>query len=193
MNTKYAYHTALGDRYEEFPATDRVEHALGVAFVHDLAGGIPEEMVNGADVFYADVPWAAGYEKFASRAGVPQKLKYRDFVGKLGKEIRLVGKPAAIVTGKHAVRQFAPDATAEVSLNGDNAVACLWRITPWAGRITTEMLIKTLAKRFNCVGDFCCGYGRSGRIFVQNGKTFIMSDLNAACIGHIKHNIRHWQ
>jgi len=185
------YHSALGDKMTHWPRLDRFQGIHGVAFQADLNHGIPIAMYE-ADVWYSDLPWRDGYTKFADRAGIKQAMPYTELLERIGKEIRDIGRPTVLITGKHAVRYLKPETTAEVTLNGGSAVACLWNRRSWPGAVDTVALLKYLASEYQCVGDFCCGYGRAGRIFVQAGKRYVMSDLNPECVGYIAVHEGEW-
>ena len=185
------YHTALAGDYQRWPAVSRYECATGVAFQHDLADGLPAEF-DQADVLYADLPWRQGWDKFAERAGASQRGGYNDAMRRIGALLRSFGKPAVMVTGKHALPFLKPDGAAPVRLNGAGAVACLWGVPSWQAAIDASDLLHDLAGRFRCVGDPCCGYGRAGRVFAQRGGRFVLSDLNAECIGYIAAHAPRW-
>jgi hypothetical protein len=51
---------------------------------------------------------------------------------------------------------------------------------------STDDLLHYVARYHSCIGDFCCGYGQSARIFRSEGKQFVCSDFNASCIGFIR-------
>lgn len=158
----------------------------GIAFVHDMANGWPEAM-NKADVIYADIPWMHGYLKFYERAGRQAKTNYIGFLKNVGMMLRRIDIPAVIITGKHAIHYLAPFEYMPIRLNGDPSNACLWRITPdqFDNPKTEYDILNQLVKFYRCIGDPFCGYGRSGRVFAQAGRRFIMSDLNPWCIGYI--------
>lgn len=185
------YHTALGNLTDQWPPLARHVGKAGVTFRHDLLDGVPIEM-QAADVWYADLPWRDGFKKFAKRAGVEQKGAYGDLLALLARAVRESGKPTCIVTGRHAVASLKPAHVAAVSLNGGAAVACLWNIKPWAVVYDTTVLLKRFAQEYGTVADFCCGYGRAGRVFAQAGKRYIMSDFDAKCIGYIAAHEGEW-
>jgi hypothetical protein len=186
-----AYHSALAGARQRWPAVSRFECAHGVAFQHDIALGLPAEMQT-ADVWYADLPWQQGWHKFAAFAGVDQRTRYQDAMRAVGSAARAAGVPVVMVTGKHAVDLLQPLATASVVLNGGDAVACLWRLEPWRRKRDTVEVLESLAAQHRRVGDFCCGYGRAGRIFAARGRQFVLSDLNAECIGYIAAHAAQW-
>lgn len=185
------YHTALGNQPQSGVATLFYEGRRGIVFQADLSDGIPPQM-HDADVWYADLPWRAGYQKFAERAGVAPRMPFADFMEFLGGMIAAGGVPAVMVTGKHAVRHLRPPAVADAKLNGSAAVACLWGLPAWDGSRDAEVILRELAKEYECVGDFCCGYGRSGVAFSRAGKRYVLSDLSAYCVGEIASQEPSW-
>lgn len=184
------YYSALGKEEDAEPKC-WYECDSGTAHVHDLSAGIPAAMYK-ASVWYADLPWRAGFEKFGDRAGKPQSLEFSTLMGKINRLILAAEKPAVMVTGRHAKAFFNPDAVSPCILNGSDAIAMLWKIRPFKGKPTGEQILANLALEFSTVGDFCCGYGTSGRIFKQAGRSFVLSDLSAKCIGHIAAHEKDW-
>lgn len=67
--SKRPYHTALmgGTMYDREPI-ERVEFPDGVAMRHNLWEPLPQEF-DQCDVWYAEPPWRAGYDRFNERAG----------------------------------------------------------------------------------------------------------------------------
>ena len=184
------YHSALGEP-GRWPRLTAFAGKYGVAYQADLNLGIPVVMLK-ADVWYSDLPWRDGYAKFGDRAGIEQAMPYGELIARIGEEAQAFGKPVCFITGKHAVKLLQPQAVAQATLNGGSAVACLWGMPAWEGVRDAEEIIKGLATKHECVGDFCCGYGRAGRIFAQAGKQYIMSDLNPECIGYIAKHEGEW-
>ena len=55
------------------------------------------------------------------------------------------------------------------------------------------MIMRSLAIRFNYVGDFCAGYGNTCRIFKEHGKSFIASDINPKCVYYIAKTLMNYE
>jgi len=185
------YHTALRSDNNRWPRLDRFKGIYGIAFQADINNGIPIAM-HEADVWYSDIPWRDGYKKFSDRAGIEQIRPYTELLERLGREIMEISRPTVLITGKHAVRYLLPESTVKVILNGSSAVACLWGRFSFNGMLNTVDILKSLACEYQCIGDFCCGYGRAGKIFAQAGKRYVMSDLNPECVGYIAAHERGW-
>jgi hypothetical protein len=178
------YHTALGEYSPCSSGMDFYAGRRGIVFRADLSEGIPPPMYE-ADVWYADLPWRDGYQRFADRAGVIQRLPFDAMMKLLGELISNASKPAVMVTGKHAVRHLKPRQVAQTKLNGAIAVACLWGVPQWDGVRDARDILDSLSQEYGCVGDFCCGYGRSGLAFSRAGKRYVLSDFNPTCVGEI--------
>lgn len=193
------YHSALAPPLEAKPITEHVEIGESLAFTHDLRHGLPI-VYAACDVFYTDLPWRDGFLVFEARAGaVKAKLegrpstltvsketpRYEGFLQNVAAIVESVKQPVVLVTGKHALRGLPrPEHLYNTYLNGASAVALVYR-TELKSYGNEFEILRELAQRFNCVGDFCCGYGRTGRVFKEAGKRFVMSDFNPACIGRI--------
>jgi len=157
----------------------------GIALQADIVDGIPVEM-RTADVIYADPPWRAGYEEFALRAGSRVRVDYNQFLKNMRDEVLALDVPTILTAGRVMARVLMPDCEAKITLNGDECIACIWKMSPWDGVKDAEDVIRGLAESgFDRIGDFCCGYGRSGRIFSEHEKGYVMSDINPHCIGYI--------
>lgn len=188
------YHSAM--RATEYTSEKRQSYTglHGCAFAWDIAKGIPEQMAGEqVDVIYTEPPWRQGYELFMKRAEAPELMPWRGLICLLGKEVRRIGKPTAIVTTKTAVAALSPDRVMRCNLNGfPDAVLCEWGDINLEADLTNEEVITRLAQRFRCVGDPCCGYGYAGQIFVRHGKRFVLSDVNPYCVGFIASKSDSW-
>lgn len=192
------YHSALG-RYSyqaETPSYNPAEFPHGEVHYYDVTSGLAKMgFIEKADVIYSDLPWRNGYHKFYKRSGLIPRLNYHDFLGYIGMQLLVLGKPAVIVSGDHArIPLTFYDTSIATRLNGAKARAYLWKIKPdvLEGCADSVEIIHRLADGYNCVGDFCCGYGRAGRIFAEHGCRFVLSDINADCIGYITENAGQW-
>ena len=179
-----SYHTALGNQSQPGEAMTFYAGRRGIVFQADLSDGIPIPMYE-ADVWYSDLPWQAGYKKFADRAGIAPRMSFQELMGFIGGLIANSGMPSVMVTGKHAVKHLRPSAVSKATLNGSDAVACLWGIEQWNGTRDAQAILQLLADKYECVGDFCCGYGRSGLEFSRASKRYVMSDLSPYCVGQV--------
>ena len=181
-----AYHTALKSERISAAQRTRVEMPAGVAFVHDLLRGpLPDEYA-ACDVFYADLPWPAGFAEFERRAGLAPGRSYGEFMAAVSRIINTVPRPILLTAGKLALRHLPkPAAIVSSKLNGAACLVMTYHLGIVPDCADTVALLEWLAERFQCIGDFCCGYGRAGRIFAKHGKRFVMSDYNSECIGYI--------
>jgi hypothetical protein len=183
----------------------RIKIGKSVAFVADICTGLPAEFAS-CDILYSEIAWERTFARFAERAGVPASYdSYITAVAQIAQNA-LGGKapPVILICGKSALKHLpTPTARMDVNLNTGGpfiAVAVtvsfgakLPRVTErhknWTN-VDTESLLRALAKKYDRVGDFSCGYGNTGLVFANAGKTFVMSDMNAECIGHIAHTMK---
>lgn len=182
------YHTAIASRYTPSPALPAVRFEMGqsVALVHDLfSGPLPPEFAD-CDVLYADLPWRHGFGVFNHRTGTNDGRTYAGFLKAVSDVVDGAQAGTVLVTGVHAL-PFLPRPTSlqYVRLNGDPALAFFYKMKCVQGAKDATDLLAALARRYARIGDFCCGYGRSARIFWQAGREFTASDYNSTCIGHI--------
>ncbi len=178
------------------PAMEQWKGYGCTAFVHDvMASSVFPAEYNPCDVMVADLPWRNGYDAFNRRAGIVDGRTYATFMERVAEITESALSPLYLVTGRHALPMLpTPDAVLPMRLNGDDAVAIGYRPGKEAnGRygITQEFLC-VLAQRYDCLGDFCCGYGRTARFALRSGKRAVVSDLNPRCIGYIAEHAPEW-
>lgn len=182
------YHTALAGGGNNFLKEAEIfcKKDGSVAFFYDVTKpNLRINLFKDCDVFYTDLAWKHGLYRFNEMAGV--NVGYKEYLFGVSNIIVKQSKPMFIVAGKTEGKHLpTPTATFPIVLNGGNAVVYVYNYSKGVCEKDTIQLLKRLAKEFNKVGDFCCGYGRSGRIFTDNGKKFVMSDYNKKCIGYIK-------
>lgn len=185
------YHSALHAPLGH-PPLERWEGHGSIAMLADLPR-LPAEFL-GCDVVYMDPPWDAGYAEFNRRAGVRDAPAYGDWLRSVDDALRVLALPAVVVLGKRGSRILSPDWTAPVTLNGAPAVAAVYGLPGGAldGCGTSQAVIRRLAERFVRVLDPCAGYGRTGRIFAEAGRTFVLADSNPECIGYIAAHAGGW-
>lgn len=201
-----AYHSSM-TRPEEALGVQRTEVGNSVALVADLGHGLPNEF-HACDVLYCEPAWQRGYDRFLERAG--GGVSFDEYMGAFARIAAdsLSGKapPMILIVGRAALRMLPkPTSQADVNLNtggrfiaeavavsyGRKLPAVKTRHRDWSN-IDTENLLRTLAKKYRRVGDPSCGYGNTGRIFAEAGREFVMSDVNATCIGHIAERAGEW-
>lgn len=190
-----AYHGAHKDTVGAEPL-DRWEGLGCVAFVHDILSGPSLPLEYGAcDVMVTDLPWQKGYETFNVRAGVDDGRTYATFMARVAEIVETATIPTYLVTGRHALPRLPrPEALMATRLNEDDAVVICYRPGEEVeGRygVAPEFL-HALAQRYDLAGDWCCGYGRTGRVFLRSGKCAVLSDFNPQCIGYIAEHASGW-
>jgi hypothetical protein len=181
------YHSALHAALKHTPR-QYVSAGQSVAMAHDLMSSsrLPPEF-DGCDVFYTDLPWKDGFAEFDKRANVEDGRTYSTFMARVAEIIRGLSVPVVIVAGKRAVPLLPqPRFVLPTKLNGAPAMAIVYGdIQPWEPGRPAWDILASLSQSYGCIGDFCCGYGRSAKVFADAGKRFVVSDYNAECIGAI--------
>jgi len=186
------YHSVLREEKPGLIPTGHYKIGKSIAFVHDIMKGLPGKYWD-CDILYAEIPWRQGYEKYNKRARIEIR-KYEDFIYMIKEVADSTDIIMVIVDGKEIARKLVFSQALKVTLNGYGSLALVFN-----GKldkegipegIDVEDLLGILAQRYDRIGDFNCGYGNSGRIFLEHGKTFVMSDINPKCIGYISENIK---
>jgi hypothetical protein len=188
MKSKKVYHSALNNPIEDLPPTDRFELNGNVAIYHNIVSGdLPPEFKR-CDVIYSEVAWMAGLEIFNARAG--ETSNYTQYLEAINNIIVNAHCPVVIICGKSfAGKLVKPTQAIPTTINGAPALAHLYgNFPPTIEGKTSYDIIERLAQVYNHVGDFCCGYGNTGKIFTDKGKSFTQSDYDKKCITYIKNH-----
>jgi hypothetical protein len=183
---------------ENYPPAKEYEDVRrgNVALWHDVTLGLPIQMY-ACDVLYSELPWKDGYAEFNRRADAAinrrplNRLTYEEWCYRLSVTLARWDRPFVLVAGRAALRHMAAEWVAPCDLNGSTAVA-FGAGLPAIHRRTADDVLASLADRYQCVADPCCGYGRSARAFAERGKSFVVSDHNPRCIGYIKTHAGEW-
>ncbi len=191
-------HSALHTPQNVSP-TQRFEIGDSVALVHDLHDvRLPKEY-EFCDVIYGEMPWRAGYDEFNKRAGVRESRAYSDLLKSVANMVVRQTIPTIVVTGKHALRYFPePIRVMDIELSGATklkgvaAYALVYGADLDVEWSTTLDAVLDLASKYNRGGDYCCGYGRTARAFLEAGKSFTVSDHNPHCVGYIAAHAHEW-
>ncbi len=164
-----------------------------------MSGPLPD-CFRQCDFVYADIPWRNGWSVFEDRAHI-EKISasalrsFDEFLRAVNRAAELLPTAVfALVMGKREV-PFFPKATrvASMHLNGWPAQVVYLNGALTEDYPTAINLLQALARRSQgAVGDFCCGYGRTGLIAKAYGKPFVLSDYNDNCIRHIIANPAFW-
>jgi len=146
---------------------------------------LPDEFRN-CDILYSEPAWKSGYEKFIARAKKEQS-QYQEYIMAINDVILHEKRPIWIILGSHILSKFKKlDQIIPINLHGYMTNLCGWNDLHDYGTFKTNYdFVAKLAEKFSCVGDFCAGYGNTGRIFQEHQKKFILSDINGNCIYQI--------
>jgi len=196
------YHTAVPSAGLEVEAKPAVTFLSGnlLAIQNDFAlNGIPDQMED-CDVIYVEPPWRRGYEAFNKRAWSTSGVSYADFMHSLDSELRGFKGHAYVATGPDGIRSLV-GRMGEVPfrigphVKGSGLLACYGpRPGVLAGPpMHCSKFLAMLAKKYKKLGDFCCGYGYSGKLFLAyGGESAVLADFNATCIGVIRDEYPNW-
>ena len=185
---KVIYHTALKPELEISEKLDFFQNDGNVVLKHDITTG-PHKYLFKCDVIYSEPAWLAGYQLFLNRAGAKHS-QYYEFIQIMSEMPDILKIPYFLIIGKHVFNKFNNyDLIKNITLNGSKAFLIGYNLYGIKIQIKDNMtnyeFIQLLSQYYNCVGDFCCGYGNSGRIFKGNRKHFILSDINGKCIYYV--------
>ena len=184
------------DPASDYPATDyhtMPTRLVALAWNMEAERRLSDEF-NVCDLLYAEPPWPNGYTTFNERAAVDGS-GFASLVDAISEVIVDDSRPVAILTGRAASRRYpVAETLIPVEQPGLGHFLLLgYRLDP-DGLVTTSLdaLLHSLAGRYEIVGDFCCGFGRTGQIFLSRGKGAVLSDVNPHCIGYIAEHAHEW-
>ncbi|MFW9872935.1 MAG: hypothetical protein ACFFG0_07525 [Candidatus Thorarchaeota archaeon] len=165
----------------------RKEYNGNIALCHDICNGSLPLEFNQCDVLYSEPAWKSGYSTFLERADKKDST-YEQYISSINKIIMeyKYNKAIWLIIGSHIIRKIVkPERILKINLHNFETNLCGWNDSNSYNFKTNYEFITLLSKKYNCVGDFCCGYGNTGYIFQINKKNFVLSDFNPKCIYYI--------
>jgi hypothetical protein len=160
-----------------------------IAFLHNIENECPDYYKN-VDVFYSEPAWAHGYNLFMNKSKF-KSSSFGNYVENICNFIKNFDKPAIIICGKKdsaLYKKLVPFKSEDIILKIHNCkcVALFYKIDLKINFTNNEEILTYISKKYNCVGDFCCGYGNTADVFYNHGKNFVVSDVIDECIAYIK-------
>ena len=187
---KRVYHTALKDELFENSNICNVEFNGNLAYTLDIAN--ENKFPYSYDLIYSEPAWKYGYEKFLERTGKSNSSDYMSYVKSIVAIIENTNVPVVLILGKHIIKKY-PEFNSKISvnLNGYNTFAYGWRIdlSKYEPCSRNYDLIEKLSNDYSKVWDFSCGYGNTGKIFIDNNKKCVLTDISSKCITYIAENL----
>lgn len=189
------YHSSLKkEKFTDYDITKDQKNGNYV-FVWDINKELSQKLdllYKKCDIFYSEPTWTDGYNIFLKRAN-NSNSNFNDYCNSLSNFIINNNKEIILLTGKKMIRKLPKfNSFIEIKVNGYSTVCYGWNIDLGIYKDQCKNnfnLIYCLSKDYKFVGDFCCGYGNTGRIFKENGGNFVMSDINAKCVTYVARNI----
>jgi hypothetical protein len=183
---KRIYHSALKEPVDIPEELDFFSDGINTVFKSDIRNiDLGTSPYSDCDVIYTEPSWLDGFEKFISRANA-ELHSFEEYLLYLSRLIENCTRPLWMVMGTHALKNLpTPHRKEEIKLHGYPTNLLGWNDNESYTFTDNYNFIKQLAENYNCVGDFNCGYGNTGRIFQQAGKNFVMSDINGKCVYYI--------
>jgi hypothetical protein len=178
------YHSALHVDLTGFEELDYYENNGMVALQNDICNGLPAEF-DKCDVIYAEPAWPKGLGIFNKRAGI--STEWEGYFNSIVNICNTEKRPLVICWGSRESKLLPkPSQSFKSKLaHGSDVYINIYNYTYDGPQANTMNVLFHLAEVFNCIGDFCCGYGNSAIPFLVKGKKFVMADYNSRCIGYI--------
>tara|TARA_B100001057_G_scaffold500494_1_gene615891 strand:- start:694 stop:1305 length:612 start_codon:yes stop_codon:yes gene_type:complete len=194
---KEFYHTAMKiniDTFNDIMPEEYFEKNENIVFRYDLMNFDKLHYFEKADVIYSEPPFPHGFKIFNERADIEDQRSYSDFAKSLSLSIKNINKPTFIICGKILLKKL-PQAKnvfpIKLSVHNLDTFVAVWNYQVKFNISDTNDLIKNIAKEFNTIGDFCCGYGNNIFKFISHDqKKFIASDLNGKCVAIVKKRLK---
>jgi len=166
----------------------------GIALVHDISTGTLPEAFSECDAIYSEMPWRAGYDEFNNRAGMNNAIPFNEFINKVNAVIAQLEIPIFLVWSKTLKNRVAPDAYIQpVTLHKQPAVIFAWNVDGFDLPFEWPDYVQAICKKYNCIGDWCCGYGSTAYYAHQEKKRTVASDVNRNCINYLADESQGWK
>lgn len=174
------YHSALSTEKTDLKELDYFTSGGSTVLCHDLnnIANIPAIFYK-CDAIYSEIAWRAGYNEFIKRADKSAQ-GYNYYLISMREIIKLFKKPAFIVGGRHALKLLKPDHYSQNKLHGVDAILMIWNHYNIHAKDNAS-IISYIAKKYETILDFSCGYGCNLHAF----RHFIASDINRRCVYYI--------
>lgn len=208
LSLKNLYHTALKEPpklefSEEFVFEDEyITDDKSVSFRHNIAEGMTGRLsffvqniyYHRPTVIYSEPAWNHGYQIFCERAGLEyHDGDYEKYLTGIKRVIDILSIPTYLIIGKKMSKILEPEDAWPISLRGTPALVAVWNIKQLKeprsvlyGMKNTDV-IEYVVDNYDCILDFCCGFGNIIEPAFKKGKRVICSDINADCIHYIGH------
>lgn len=186
-----AYHSALHDELDVQGELQEYLADGSIVFAHDLTKGVDQRFAL-AEAIYSEPAWKDGYGKFIERAGVdsdPTYAGYLRYLYAIRSTIRELGVPAYIIMGKHMIKYLQPECTRPVMLHGYECLLGSYNTVYVPNAHTNDDVLAFVAKYYDNVLDFSCGYGNTARAVKASGRRFICSDINPKCVYYVAREV----
>ena len=197
MNNQY--HTALNSKKsisQTIEGTEKFETKICSAFRYDF---IPEQSLpkeyDECDFLYVEVPYPQGIKIFDERANIKKTRTVDEFALALTKIIENAKKPIGIVTSKILHKKLPPpDDLYDIKIHIGKVTFAIHNLDVSYKFKTSTDLMNYVANNYECLGDFCCGYGYPLLEYLKfGGKKIIASDYNSQCITILKKKIEDYE
>ena len=183
------YHTAVSGKARKLKKKSLFETKPDSieAFVYELGIGnqIPESF-RKADAIYIEPPWSTSFYKFDNTKN------YDEFVSDAKRIIDELAVPAFVLHGKKDAMLWNPELTKQIDFVFHDNYKALIGVYNVSGNIPdfkTELEVaEYVISRYDCILDFCCGYGNTARWAVEYNKRCICTDISQKCIDYINGN-----
>lgn len=186
------YHTALKGKFEtHFPDPENiidnfVDDVGNKIFTQDIMFEPLSKEFERCDAIYCEPPFPHGFKVFNERANKNYLSGYDMFCQRIQKIVfqELKNKrPLFMVTNKKLLSFLPyPHDSKPMLLNDNPETISVWNYKIDFDFITNYELISNLIQ-FDCLGDFCCGYGSPLIHFLKSGgKNIVGSDFDNKCI-----------
>lgn len=187
---KRIYHSALKEPIDVAGELDFYTDGVNTVFKSDVRGiDLNAENYSKCDIIYTEPSWLDGFDKFITRANA-EPHSFDEYLLYISRLIKNCTRPFWMVMGTHAIKHLpVPHRKEKIKLHGYSTNLLGWNDNKKYSFTNNYDFISQLAENYNCVGDFNCGYGNTGRIFYKAGKNFVMSDINGKCVYYIAKNL----
>ena len=195
VTNKFVYNSAIHNQPPDGGQLKltRYESNGCIVIAHNVLDPLPIEFQQ-CDILYAEPSWRSGIARFNERAGI--KVDFKEYVNSIREIIINSEVPVVLNWGVNETKQMpVPDMAYMSKLwNISDCTLSIYNThSEWPKFQSTESLFWWLSQKFECIGDFNCGYGNSGKRFLEQGKKFVMSDYDQQCVGYIAKTLMNYE
>lgn len=187
------YNTAVGAKKRQRMRTGACHDSLiyqsdnAILFQHDIVTGM-HDLYASANAIHSELSWHNGYKIF-TKSTIAENTSFDGYIKGILIVINALKVPTFLMVGPRLIKSLNPDWIMPTHFHAHNGADSLYAVYNHPQDISfndeTEAILH-MAKNYDTVLDFCCGYGNILNPVIVQEKKAILSDINTDCIHYIR-------